>query len=145
MVKLRDRLMPKRKLEVSSKSVKSLRNAISRLPEDKPRDVAGVWYKTQKEHWLGWLDEYASGGAYGRKGRNYDARFAYNHIVEVRMLDWLAGAAGVSPALLRRARSARKAVADLTLARQSAEFRKVIPWAVIDEALWGGKPKAPGK
>jgi hypothetical protein len=41
----------------------------------------GVWYTSQKEHWLGWLSEYDGPGAYGRKrwmGRS--AEFVYNHI-----------------------------------------------------------------
>ena len=43
MVSVLDHGVAKRKLEVSPKRVKSLRSAISRLPEDKPRDVAGGW------------------------------------------------------------------------------------------------------
>ena len=27
----------------------------------------GVWYKSQKEHWLGWLTEYDGSGAHNRK------------------------------------------------------------------------------
>jgi hypothetical protein len=26
-----------------------------------------TWYASQKQHWLGWLGDYASPGAYGRK------------------------------------------------------------------------------
>lgn len=44
--------------------------------------LPGVWYRTQKEHWLGWLRDYDCPGAYGRKvtgGR--DSHFVYNHVV----------------------------------------------------------------
>jgi hypothetical protein len=40
--------------------------------------------------------EYDGPGAYGRiAGKQRDARFAYNHIVEPKMLLWLIKAAGV--------------------------------------------------
>ena len=50
--------------------------AIERLPEDAPRDRDGVWYRTQKEHWLGWLSQYEGPGAYGRTGPARDAIIA---------------------------------------------------------------------
>ena len=65
----------------------ALRRAISKLPEDERTNSPKVWYRSQLEHWLGWLEKYDSPGAYGRKvtsGR--DARFVYNHVVEPKML-----------------------------------------------------------
>src|SRR5580704_12913912 len=60
-------------------------------------DSEGVWYESQKEHWIGWLSEYDGPGAYGRKrGRGRSAEFVYNHIGCPPMLLWLAEAAGVS-------------------------------------------------
>jgi hypothetical protein len=56
----------------------------------------GVWYKSQKEHLLGWLSEYDGPGFYNRKtweGRS--AKYIYNHIGCPPMLFWLAEAAGV--------------------------------------------------
>src|ERR1700680_3404466 len=42
----------------------------------------GVWYRSQQEHWLGWLSEYDGPGAYGRKTSVVrSAEFAYNHVV----------------------------------------------------------------
>jgi len=64
-----------------SVSIEQLRQAISRLPEDPPLDRPGVWYTTQQQHWLGWLDGYDGTGAYSRKNWNRDAKFAYNHVV----------------------------------------------------------------
>lgn len=112
--------------------------AIRRLPADRPRVVPGVWYRTQKEHWLGWLAEYNSTGAYGRiAGKNRDARFAYNHIVESKMLLWLVSAAKVSPVLMR---AARRIVTEHTLRqRQSGAIRRLIPWEVVSRALWRRK------
>lgn len=116
-------------------SIRRLRNAIASLPSDKPRKTEGKWYLTQKEHWLGWLAEYHGPGYYGRKdGTRRDAEFAYNHIVEVKMLLWLAGAAGVSPRVMSRARAAERAAA--TLQAKAGAFRKVVPWKLVQEKLW---------
>ena len=77
-------------------SVPELRRAILRLSADKPVKRPGVWYLTQKEHWLGWLKYYNTAGAYGRTpGMNRDARYAYNHAVNPGLLEWLVRAAGV--------------------------------------------------
>jgi len=27
----------------------------------------GAWYRSQKQHWLGWLTEYSGPGAYGKQ------------------------------------------------------------------------------
>jgi hypothetical protein len=77
----------------------------------------GVWYKTQKEHWLGWLSEYDGPGAYSRKswsGRS--AEYVYNHINCPPMLLWLAEAAGVSK---RHVLTAKRAALSTSLRRPS--------------------------
>jgi hypothetical protein len=53
-----------------------------------------VWYRSQKEHLQGWLDEYGGPGAYGRKNPGQDARFFYNHLRCAAGLMWLAEALG---------------------------------------------------
>jgi hypothetical protein len=119
-------------------SVPDLRRAIQKLPADRPLRQTGVWYLTQKQHWLGWLDEYNTRGAYGRKaGMNRDARFAYNHIVCPPMLLWLASAAGVKSSLLRAAKQA--AVPLKTEMAQAGAIRRHVPWEVVAEALWPRK------
>jgi len=62
-----------------------------------------VWYKTQHEHWLGWLAEYNGPGAYNRKVVKRSAEYVYNHVVNPQMLAYLAEAAGVHRFLLRKA------------------------------------------
>jgi len=117
------------------KSIKQFFFAIYDLPSDKPKDIPGKWYKTQKEHWLGWLAEYGGPGAYGRKGsKNQDAEFAYNHIVEYRMLIWLIKAAGVETKLVRQAKSIVDE--EKSMASNSAAIRKIVPWKVLSTALW---------
>jgi len=36
--------------------------AVRLLPEDAPVFHQGVWYRTQKEHWIGWASGYSSSG-----------------------------------------------------------------------------------
>jgi hypothetical protein len=120
-------------------SIKKFMQAIQKLPSDKPKETPGKLYKTQKDHWLGWLNEYGGSGAYGRKGsKNQDAEFAYNHIVEYRMLLWIVQAAGVESKLVKQA----KAIVDeeKSMPSNSAAIRKIVPWNVLANALWRSTP-----
>jgi hypothetical protein len=120
---------------MESISIARFIRAIRSLPSDEPKYTPGKWYKTQKEHWLGWLSEYHGPGAYGRTGKTRrDAKFAYNHIVEVKMLTWLIEAAGVSPELVRRAK--RSAAAGSSLAQKAAAVRRHVPWDELQRALF---------
>jgi hypothetical protein len=120
---------------MSKVSIHRFRNAIKTLPSDRERVTPGKWYLTQKEHWLGWLDDYHGPGYYGRQASTpRNARFAYNHIVEVEMLLWLAKASGVSASRLAKARAAARAVPSRQA--KSGAVRQIIPWEVIEEALW---------
>ncbi len=92
-----------------------------------------VWYTTQKEHWLGWLSEYDSPGAYNRKtwsGRS--AEFVYNHINCPPMLLWLAEAAGVSRRNVLAAKRSALAT-QRSWGTHCAVIRKTIPWSMIEE------------
>jgi len=116
-------------------SVRQFIRAIERLPSDNPVVDVRKWYLTQKQHWIGWLKDYHTSGAYGRKtGLRRDARYAYNHIVEPKMLLWLLPAAGVSPKLVRVARAA--AAKQETMMAQSGAMRRVVPWEVVAARLW---------
>src|SRR5690349_14724277 len=65
----------------------------------------GVWYTSQKEHWLGWLSEYHGPGAYGRKtSKGRTGEFVYNHIGCPPMLLYLAEAAGFPKSVLLAAK-----------------------------------------
>ena len=119
-------------------SVKKFILAIKKLPSDKPLIRPGIWYKTQKEHWLGWLSEYDGVGAYGRDAsRKRDAKFAYNHIVNYQMLLWIIQAAGVKKTLVKLAKSACDQAA--TMQQKSAAIRKHVPWEELVTALWGNR------
>jgi len=125
---------------------KELRKLILKLPKDsvhaeKMEKAIGLrargrraWYKTQKEHWLGWLAERDGTGFYGRKTWGHDAEYIYDHIQCAPMLLWLAEALGVSEAKIRKASKAVIA-AGRNYARQCAALRREIPWQVIACAI----------
>lgn len=95
----------------------------------------GVWYTTQKEHWLGWLSEYDGPGAYGRKAQSgRTAEFVYNHINCPPMLLWLAEAAEVSK---RDVLTAKRSALSARPSRGThcAVIRRAIPWPMIEERL----------
>ena len=117
-------------------SISEFIRAIKRLPEDEPRDDPRTWYKTQKQHWLGWLKDYHGPGAYGRiTGKKRDAKFAYNHIVCPGMLLYLIKAIPLRPQLIEAAETA--AQNGRTLMEKSGGIRKVVPWSEIYKAIWG--------
>jgi len=102
--------------------------------DDSQREQKTVWYETQHEHWLGWLNFYDGPGAYGRKGSGYSAEFAYNHIVNPQMLVYLAEAAGIADKTVRKA--AAEALANRsTMSSMSAAVRRVVPWKTIEATL----------
>lgn len=111
--------------------------AIRGLPSDEPvahRQAGYNNYRTQKDHWLGWLDPNSGTGTYPRAdapGRN--AKYVYNHIVEPKMLLWLITASEVEPALVEAAQGA--AAAASSMPSQSAAIRKCVPWSVVSAAL----------
>ena len=108
-------------------SIRQLRLAIEKLKSDKPVDDERKWYTTQKEHWIGWLKEYHTPGAYNRKtGIRRNAQFAYNHIVEPKMLLWLAEAAGIE----------KKSITAAKAAKSSSAIRRIIPWQKIEDVLF---------
>lgn len=100
-----------------------------------------VWYRSQKEHWLGWLSEYDGPGAYGRKALVVrSAEFAYNHVVCPPMVLWLGEASGVNTSLIMRAKKAALE-ASRSLQGKCAAIRKVVPWSKIEELLFNSATK----
>ena len=119
-----------------SMSVRAFRRAIAALPSDPPRGTPGKWYTTQQEHWLGWLREYDGPGAYGRQPHaTRDARYAYNHSVEPRMLLWLIEACGVTASKVKAARAATRQARSMM--QQSDAIRRLVPWDDVEERLRG--------
>lgn len=123
-------------------SVKEFLRVIRRLPTDKPIDNPSVWYRTQKEHLIGWLEQHDGAGAYGRKiDVKRDARFVYNHIVCPQMLLWLSRASGV-PSELTQAAMGESGMAT-SLQQKAATIRRYVPWEMMADALWRPSDKSP--
>jgi hypothetical protein len=94
-----------------------------------------AWYRSQKEHWLGWLTEYHGAGACGRSAQPpRNARYVYNHIQCGPMLFWLAEALGMETVRLD---AAFGAVTDFDVkgAPQCAALRHELHWKVIEGGL----------
>ena len=115
-------------------TIRELRAAIAALEPDAPRARPGKWFKTQHEHWLGWLDEYDGPGAYGRSTpAPEDALSVYNRIVDPEMLLYLASAAGVDSDVVGRA---RHSAASASTKRQAAgRVRRLVPWEIVARVL----------
>lgn len=127
----------------------TLRAHIRPLPEYLPRTKAleqtimvgvgydGAWYRSQKEHWLGWLNEYDGPGAYDRSDRvKRNAETIYNRIQCAPMLFWLAEALAMDNAKLEAAFATVTRI-DFKGARQCAGLREHITWLDIEAGLDG--------
>lgn len=116
-------------------SIAKFRRAIKHLPSDERHIVPGIWYMTQKEHWLGWLKEYTGPGAYGRKNWKHDAQFVYNHVVCPEMLLFLIRSL---PLHFEKIQWAEEACnnAESSMEKVGA-IRKIASWKDIESAIWG--------
>lgn len=96
---------------------------------------SGAWYRSQKEHWIGWLSEYDGLGAYRRETKVLrGASYAYNRIQCAPMLFWLSEALSAPEAQLDSAfdavvKSPRQG------GSQCAALRKISPWKVAEDLL----------
>lgn len=123
-----------------------LRAHIKPLPEYLPQTKAleevlseGVgynraWYRSQKEHWLGWLAEYNGPGAYGRSNAERDACFIYNHIQCAPMLFWLSEVLETPTDILNETFDAVVAAPNRG-AQRCAALRKHLSWEQTSDRL----------
>jgi hypothetical protein len=118
-------------------SISEFIKAIELLPEDESLDRQGIWYKTQRQHWLGWLDGYYGPGAYSRKNWKRDARFVYNHVVCPGLLLYLIRAIPLSPDIVKAAEEASEH--GTTQMEKAGAIRRVAPWSMIYQALFSAK------
>ena len=134
-----------------SELARSIRKFRARLPHtiqfERALAKRGIWstdgvrYKSQQQHWLGWLAGYNGPGYYGRKNSRRSAEFVYNHIVCPPMVLWLGEATGIPKANIAKAIRAGLS-AGRSLASQSAAIRQVIPWDAIQGQLEKRKSSA---
>ncbi len=94
------------------------------------------WYRSQKEHWLGWLGDYHTPGAYSRSQMSpTEARTVYNRINCAPMLFWLCEAAGIADSRLKESFDAVAQLSSGRVASQCAALRRIIPWADVEKVL----------
>ena len=122
---------------MSGYSAEWLAELIERLPADKevPSGTQGYnRYRTQKAHWLGWLDSKSTSGTYQRHDApDRGAKFVYNHIMEPKMLLWLISASGLQIELVEQAKEA--SLNTKSMASSCAAIRKVVSFQTLEKAL----------
>ena len=126
---------------------RQLRKVIERLPEHgefsrklEAHPLLAInrdpWYKSQKEHWLGWLKDYDGPGFYKRKNHaGRDAKYIYNHIMCSPMLLYLPEALDVQRELIQKAFHAIIEANNPKMAKQCAIIRAIIPFDLVKEAI----------
>ena len=94
-------------------------------------------YPIQKAHMVLWfLSQEGTGGkGYTRTRGNSSSMEAYNRLLNVGALIWMADALGESPEAIQRATSAAIEAETIDYRRRCSAFREVIPWARIDELI----------
>jgi len=124
-----------------------LRRAIRKLREDQPitqkleqllaisrQQRQPPWYRSQKEHWLGWLSDYDGPGYYRRRNWHRSADFVYNHIGCAPMTLWLGEAVGVPYRVVQKASAAAQR-SGANANSQCRAIRALIPWGAIEQRL----------
>ena len=128
---------------MSEHSIEQFIELIESLPAEKevPFGTQGYnRYRTQKAHWLGWLDSKSTTGTYQRQDApNRGAKYVYNHIMEPKMLLWLIAALDFQTGLVERAKEEAKT--QKSMAGSCAAIRKVVPWQVLEKSLIKNKKK----
>lgn len=87
-------------------SIIDLLTAVRRLPAHMPQSDRLPFgdYQSHKDHWIGWLSEYNTEGAYGRTDTAVsDARTVYQRLNNDRIIIWLNEAAGEAPPIIATA------------------------------------------
>jgi hypothetical protein len=128
--------MAKAQQEERSISVRVFLKAVRKLPQDEKKEYPGKSFTSQKQHLKWWLRYYETPGKYGRKhGKERDAKFVYNHIVEPLLLLYLIEAIPLSDELIAAAHKAEAENGPTMMAKVGA-IRKVVPWSIIYQALF---------
>jgi hypothetical protein len=91
-------------------------------------------YKTFKEQWSGWLEEYNGPGYYGRSDGKRDARWVYQHLNNGNMIVWLNEAAGERPTVVLATIS--EMLRSDVKQTQAAIARRHLPWERVAELLF---------
>ena len=137
--------------------IETLLQHIAGYPGTPPRTVAleqeirigtgfhGKWYRSQKEHWLGYLGYKRA--LWAAQGKDYDLEKAQSHWSRTHcfpMLFWLAESAGVDSVILERAESAARRVSAIIASDHPSHgkaAREELPWLVVQRAILGKEPE----
>jgi hypothetical protein len=130
---------------------------IAGYPETPPRTVTleqeirigtgfhGKWYRSQKEHWLGYVGYKRA--LWATQGKNYNLEKAKSHWSRTHcfpMLFWLAECAGVGSDDLGRAEVAAQRVASAIASDHPSHgkaAREVLPWSLVEQAILSKEPE----
>ena len=136
--------------------IESLLRYIAGYPETPPRTVAleqeirigtgfhEKWYRSQKEHWLGYVGYKRA--KWAAPGKNYDLEKAKSHWSRTHcfpMLFWLAECAGVDSEILGRAEVTARRVAAVIGSDHPSHgkaAREVLPWSLVQRAILSKEP-----
>ena len=139
-------------------SQSALKNYVAAYPATPPRVAAleqriqigtgfhRKWYRSQREHWLGWLeyqDRKALGA--GQNPNHLHAKAVWNRLKCSPMMFWLAECAGVSPKLLGQAEEAAVEATRLNPKDGNPHGRlilTVLPWPIVEKAIGSGPTAA---
>jgi hypothetical protein len=137
--------------------IETLLRYIASYPATPPRTVAleqeirigtgfhGNWYRSQKEHWLGYLGYKRA--LWVAQGKNYDQEKAKSHWSRTHcfpMLFWLAECAGVDSDILERAEVAARRVAAVIGSDHPSHgkaARDVLPWPLVQQKILSKEPE----
>ena len=126
-------------------------------PDAPPRTIAleqeiqigtgfhGKWYRSQKEHWLGYLGYKRALWAAAQK--NYELEKAKSHWNRTHcfpMLFWLAECAGIEPGILEKAEvAAIRAASAISTDHPShgKAAREVLPWSIVERKILSREPE----
>ncbi|MGJ5088591.1 hypothetical protein ACQR06_23935 [Bradyrhizobium sp. HKCCYLRH1065] len=93
------------------------------LSDELPLPTGHVNFRSQ---WLAWLSEYLTPGYYDRNNAVDDAKWAYNHLGNGKMIVWLNEAAGEDSRIIR---ATIVAMEEREPPQTRASYaRRVLPW-----------------
>jgi hypothetical protein len=130
---------------------------IAGYPATPPRTIAleqeirigagfhGKWYRSQQEHWLGYVGYKRA--QWAAQGKNYDLEKAKSHWSRTHcfpMLFWLAECAGVDSDILEMAEVAARSVAAVIGSDHPSHgkaAREALPWSLVEQAILSKEPE----
>ncbi len=105
----------------------------------------GKWYRSQREHWLGWLSLKIRDSSMVNPGAEVPARLVWNRLKCSPMMFWLAETAGADSETLIRAADAAGQAAKINPKDGNPHgkiMRQVLPWSLVEGLLRSGPPLA---